>query len=61
MRQAQRGASQATDWTKHGEAICTDDPHLPLTIWFRAIWQVTSQKNGISARLWLIASPVEVR
>jgi transposase-like protein len=25
------------------------DSHLPLTIWFRAIWQVTSQKNGISA------------
>ena len=23
--------------------------HLPLTIWFRAMWQVTSQKNGISA------------
>jgi hypothetical protein len=25
------------------------DSHLPLTIWFRAIWQFTSQKNGISA------------
>ena len=25
------------------------DSKLPLTIWFRAIWQVTSQKNGISA------------
>ena len=25
------------------------DSHLPLTIWFRAIWQVPSQKNGISA------------
>jgi transposase-like protein len=25
------------------------DSHLPLTIWIRAIWQVTSQKNGISA------------
>ena len=25
------------------------DSHLPLTIWFRAIWQLTSQKNGISA------------
>ena len=25
------------------------DSHLPLTIWFRAIWQITSQKNGISA------------
>lgn len=23
--------------------------HLPLTTWFRAIWQVTSQKSGISA------------
>jgi transposase-like protein len=25
------------------------DSHLPLTTWFRAIWQVTSNKNGISA------------
>jgi transposase-like protein len=25
------------------------DSKLPLTIWFRAIWQVTSQKHGISA------------
>lgn len=23
--------------------------HLPLTLWFRAIWLVTSQKNGVSA------------
>jgi transposase-like protein len=25
------------------------DTHVPLTIWFRAMWQITSQKNGISA------------
>jgi transposase-like protein len=25
------------------------DSKLPLTIWFRAMWQVTSQKDGISA------------
>ena len=25
------------------------DSKLPLVIWFRAIWQVTSQKNGMSA------------
>lgn len=25
------------------------DSKLPLTIWFRAMWQVTSQKHGISA------------
>ena len=25
------------------------DSKLPLTIWFRAMWQMTSQKNGISA------------
>lgn len=25
------------------------DTHLPLTLWFRAIWYVTSQKNGASA------------
>jgi transposase-like protein len=25
------------------------DSHLPLTVWFRAIWHVTSQKNAVSA------------
>ncbi|HSW44638.1 MAG TPA: IS1595 family transposase [Phycisphaerae bacterium] len=25
------------------------DSHLPLATWFRAIWHVTSQKNGVSA------------
>lgn len=25
------------------------DSHLPLTLWFRAMWHVTSQKNGASA------------
>jgi hypothetical protein len=25
------------------------DSHLPLTLWFRAMWHLTSQKNGISA------------
>lgn len=25
------------------------DTHKPLTLWFQAIWYVTSQKNGISA------------
>jgi transposase-like protein len=25
------------------------DSHLGLTVWFRAIWHVTSQKNGVSA------------
>jgi len=25
------------------------DSHVPLTIWFQAMWQVTSQKNGMSA------------
>jgi transposase-like protein len=25
------------------------DTHLPLTCWFRAMWHVTTQKNGISA------------
>jgi transposase-like protein len=25
------------------------DSHLPLTVWFRAMWYVTSQKNGASA------------
>lgn len=25
------------------------DSHLPLRIWFQAMWHVTSQKNGISA------------
>jgi len=26
-----------------------DGSHLPLRVWFRAMWQITSQKNGISA------------
>ena len=26
-----------------------DGSHLPLPVWFRAMWQITSQKNGISA------------
>ena len=25
------------------------DSHKPLTLWFRAIWYITSQKNGTSA------------
>jgi transposase-like protein len=25
------------------------DTHMPLTVWFRAMWYVTSQKNGVSA------------
>jgi len=25
------------------------DTHLPLTVWFRAMWHITSQKNGMSA------------
>lgn len=25
------------------------DTHKPLTLWFRAIWYVTTQKNGVSA------------
>jgi hypothetical protein len=25
------------------------DSHVPLTIWFRAMWQITTQKNGMSA------------
>ena len=25
------------------------DTHVPLTVWFRAIWQVTTQKSGASA------------
>ena len=25
------------------------DSHIPLTLWFRAMWYVTSQKNGMSA------------
>lgn len=25
------------------------DSKVPLTVWFRVMWQMTSQKNGISA------------
>jgi transposase-like protein len=48
---------------QRGRLICADcrhpttvsagtifqDSHLPLRLWFRAIWQVVSQKNGASA------------
>jgi transposase-like protein len=38
----------------HGQISVTagtifQDTHLPLTLWFRAAWWVTSQKNGVSA------------
>jgi transposase-like protein len=38
----------------HGQISVTagtifQDSHLPLTLWFRAAWWVTSQKNGVSA------------
>lgn len=51
-------------WTMRGNLwLCADcrhqasvtagtifqDSHLPLTTWFRAMWFVTSQKNGVSA------------
>ena len=53
-----------TAWqTTRGRWVCGDcrhqatvtagtifqDSHLPLTTWFRAMWYVTSQKNGVSA------------
>ena len=53
-----------TAWTtKRGLWLCADcrhqasvtagtvfqDSHLPLMTWFRAMWYVTSQKNGVSA------------
>ena len=38
---------------RHQTSLTADtifqNTRLPLTVWFRAIWQVTSQKNGISA------------
>ena len=56
---ADRTAWQAT----RGRWVCGDcryqatvtagtifqDSHLPLTTWFRAMWHLTSQKNGVSA------------
>lgn len=49
--------------TSRGLSLCTgcrhqasvtagtifQDTRLPLTVWFRAMWYVTSQKNGVSA------------
>lgn len=36
------------------------DSHIPLTLWFRAMWYVTRQKNGMSAlgvqRVWGLGS-----
>src|SRR3974390_2115953 len=34
------------------------DSHLPLTIWFRAMWQVTSQKNGSGFWAWAATKPL---
>jgi ribosomal protein L37AE/L43A len=37
----------------HQESILSgtlfQDTHKPLTLWFRAMWYITSQKNGTSA------------
>jgi len=58
-RCAGKAAWQAT----RGRLVCGDcrhqasvtagtifqDSHLPMTTWFRAMWYVTSQKNGVSA------------
>src|ERR1700691_3395777 len=30
-------------------ALVFQDSHVALTLWFRAMWHLTSQKNGISA------------
>ena len=41
------GKCQYEMWVTAGTIF--QDSHLPLTTWFRAMWYVTSQKNGISA------------
>jgi transposase-like protein len=48
----QRGlwlCSQCRHQTSVTAGTIFQDSRLPLTLWFRAIWQVTSQKNGVSA------------
>jgi transposase-like protein len=43
---------RCTDCRFHTSVIAGtifQDTKLPLTVWFRAMWQVTSQKNGMSA------------
>jgi transposase-like protein len=38
---------------RHQTSVAADtifqDSHMPLTVWFRAMWHVTSQKSGASA------------
>src|SRR6516225_6595258 len=55
-KQCRQGYKSAADktYTAGGYGFlskrpCLQDSHLPLTLWFRAMWHLTSQKNGISA------------
>jgi len=58
-----RCAGKTTWQATRGRLVCGDcrhqasvtagtifqDSHLPITTWFRAMWYMTSQKNGVSA------------
>lgn len=50
-----RGQSQqyrckhCRSWISATAGTIFQDTHIPLQIWFGAIWQVVSQKNGVSA------------
>ena len=50
--QTQRGLWCCTGCQHHASVTAGtifQDSHLPLMVWFRAIWQLASQKNGASA------------
>ena len=50
--QATRGRLVCGDCRHQGSVTAGtifQDSHLPMTTWFRAMWYVTSQKNGVSA------------
>jgi len=47
-----RGLYRCSECRHEGSVLAGtifQDSHLPLTTWFRAIWHVTIQKNGVSA------------
>ena len=51
-RSVRRGLWQCEDCRHEASGTAGtifQDSHLPLTVWFRAVWQVTSQKSGVSA------------
>lgn len=45
----QRRCKSCRSWISATAGTIFQDTHIPLQVWFMAIWQVVSQKHGISA------------